>query len=140
MDAIDVATGLAVVVRAQDFTLIYDAGSNDDLETGTSNRALRFLQHVEPSLTTVDHLILSHPHRDHAELMADIIGSYTVRHVWDSGRLHDICGYRLFLEAVERAPAATFINDQPGGVRLEVVVLAIVGALIGLLLARRASE
>ena len=38
LDVVDVGTGLAVLVRGQDFTLVYDAGSNDDTAIGTSNR------------------------------------------------------------------------------------------------------
>jgi hypothetical protein len=32
--------------------------------------------------------------------MPDLRATYTVREVWDSGRVNDICGYRLFLAAV----------------------------------------
>lgn len=49
--------------------------------------------------------MLSHPHRDHVELLPDLFSAYQVRHVWDSGRTHPICGYRAFLEAVIAEPA-----------------------------------
>ena len=67
----DVGTGLAVFVQGNDFSLIYDGGSNDDLRRGASNRFLAFLQSAAPNLATIDHLILSHPHRDHVELFVD---------------------------------------------------------------------
>ena len=35
---VDVATGLAIFVRGKDFSLVYDAGSNDDL-SGTTDGA-----------------------------------------------------------------------------------------------------
>lgn len=108
MDAVDVGTGLAILVRGQDFTLVYDGGSNDDLARGTNNRLLAYLQVVVPTLTTIDHLVLSHPHRDHVELFPDILQTYAVRHVWDSGRLHDICGYRVFLNAVRDEPGVEY--------------------------------
>jgi beta-lactamase superfamily II metal-dependent hydrolase len=110
IDVVDVGTGLAVLVRGPDFTLVYDAGSNDDLGRGADNRMLAFLQLVVPSLSQIDHIVLSHPHRDHVELLPDLVAQYQVRHVWDSGRLNDICGYRAFLTAVRNEPGVQYHN------------------------------
>jgi competence protein ComEC len=110
IDVIDVGTGLAVVVRGPDFTLVYDGGSNDDLARGPGNRMLAYLRAVAPMLTTIDHVILSHPHRDHVELLPDLFGAYEVRQVWDSGRINDICGYRAFLTAVRNESGVQYHN------------------------------
>jgi beta-lactamase superfamily II metal-dependent hydrolase len=91
---VDVAIGLGILVRGADFTLVYDGGSNDDLAREASNRMLAYLRTVAPTLTTIDHVILSHPHRDHVELLPDLFEAYQIRQVWDSGRINDICGYR----------------------------------------------
>ncbi len=99
--AIDLGTGLAIFVEAPDFTLLYDGGSNDDRARGTRNRLLAYLRHARPDLRIIDHLILSHPHRDHVELLPDVFDQYEIRDVWDSGRLHPICGYRAFLTRVQ---------------------------------------
>ena len=104
VDVVDVGTGLGILVRGPDFTLVYDGGSNDDLARGAGNRMLAFLKVAAPALTTIDELILSHPHRDHVELLPDLFAAYQVRQVWDSGRVNDICGYRAFLTAVRDAP------------------------------------
>ena len=69
IDAVDVGTGLGILVRGPDFTLMYDAGSNDDLALGDKNRMLAYIKAVAPALTTINHVILSHPHRDHVQLM-----------------------------------------------------------------------
>jgi beta-lactamase superfamily II metal-dependent hydrolase len=61
-------------------------------------------------MTTIDHLVLSHPHRDHVELLPDLLATYQVRHVWDSGRVNDICGYRAFLTAVRDEPGLEYHN------------------------------
>ena len=90
IDVVDVGTGLAVLVRGPDFALVYDAGSNDDLARGPNNRMLAFMQTAAPTLTTIDHMILSHPHRDHVELLRTSLATYSVRQVWDSGRVNDI--------------------------------------------------
>lgn len=100
MDVVDVGTGLAVLVRGSDFTLVFDGGSNDDLARGSGNRLLAYMKAVAPKLTVIDHLMLSHPHRDHVELLPDLFAAYQVRQVWDSGRLNDICGYRAFITAI----------------------------------------
>ena len=110
IDVVDVGTGLAVLVRGADFTLVYDAGSNDDLARGPGNRMLAYVKDVAPTLTTIDHLILSHPHRDHVELLPDLFGAYQTRQVWDSGRVNDICGYRAFLTAVRDEAGVQYHN------------------------------
>jgi competence protein ComEC len=42
--------------------------------------------------------------------MADLFGAYTVRQVWDSGRLNDVCGYRAFITAIRNQPGAQYHN------------------------------
>ena len=96
--AIDVGTGLAVFVEGSDFSLLYDSGSNDDSARGDRNRVLAYLKAVRPDLAVIDHLILSHPHKDHSELMPDVVASpYQVRNLWNSGALNPICSYRALL-------------------------------------------
>ena len=119
IDVIDVGTGLGVLVRAPDFTLVYDGGSNDDKGIGDCdstpvtnpcNRMLAYIKAVAPALTAIDQLILSHPHRDHVELLPDLFAAYQVRQVWDSGRLWDICGYRAFITAIRNEPGVQYHN------------------------------
>jgi glyoxylase-like metal-dependent hydrolase (beta-lactamase superfamily II) len=69
---------------------------------------LAFIREVAPTLTTIDHVILSHPHTDHVLLLPDLFATYEVRHVWDSGRVNDICGYRAFIEAVRIEPGVAY--------------------------------
>ena len=111
---VDVGTGLALFVEGPDFTLVYDGGSNDDLARGAGNRLIAYLRKVRPDLTSIDHVILSHPHRDHVELLADLIGAYQIRNVWDSGALNPICGYRAFLGAIAARPGVAY-HDAIGG-------------------------
>ena len=66
--AIDVGTGLSIFVRGDDFSLLYDAGSNDDLAKRENNRVLAYLAENFLDLDHIDHVVLSHPHRDHVEL------------------------------------------------------------------------
>jgi competence protein ComEC len=105
---VDVGTGLATFVEGPDFTLVYDGGSNDDLATGSANRLLAYIRRVRPDLQVIDHVILSHPHRDHVELLPDLFDAYQIRNVWDSGRLNDICGYRRLLLKIETEAGVTY--------------------------------
>src|SRR5262249_31957535 len=99
---IDVATGLAVFVWGHDFTLLYDGGSNDDRRTGANNRLVAYLTAIGFATgSTINHLILSHPHRDHVELLADVVDQYTVSNVWDSGAMNDTQGYHCFIRSVK---------------------------------------
>lgn len=70
---IDVGTGLAVFVESKNFALLYDAGSQDDLHDGDENRVLAYIHAVRPDLRRLDHVILSHPHKDHVQLMPDVL-------------------------------------------------------------------
>jgi competence protein ComEC len=112
---VDVGTGLATFVEGPDFTLVYDGGSNDDKATGAANRFLAYIKKVRADLQVIDHLILSHPHQDHVQLLPDLFDAYQVRNVWDSGRVHEICGYRAFLTKIQAEPGITYHDAHPAG-------------------------
>jgi beta-lactamase superfamily II metal-dependent hydrolase len=112
--AIDVGTGLSIFVEGHDFTLLYDAGSNDDFARGPNNRVLAFLHAIRPDLTSIDHVILSHPHKDHSELMPDVLATYRVRNVWNSGALNPICSYRNLLANTSTETGVAY-HDALGG-------------------------
>jgi beta-lactamase superfamily II metal-dependent hydrolase len=115
---IDVGTGLGVLVLGGDFAMLYDGGSNDDRRLDENNRLLAYLRSVAIELEEIDHIILSHPHRDHVELLPDVFAHYQVRRVWDSGRFWDICGYRAFITAVRDEPSVGYHSaTQDFGVR-----------------------
>ena len=114
LHAIDVGTGLSVLVRGSDFVLLFDAGSNDDLATGDGNRVVAYLRTLAPPITRIDDLLLSHPHRDHVELLPDVFARFEVQKVWNSGAYNDICGYRHFLEAVAAEPAVEYHTATQG--------------------------
>ncbi|HEX8261464.1 MAG TPA: MBL fold metallo-hydrolase [Allosphingosinicella sp.] len=121
--AIDVGTGLSIFVEGHDFTLLYDAGSNDDSARGKGkDRVLAYLAKVRPDMTVLDHLVLSHPHKDHVEMMDDVLEFYQVRNVWDSGALNDTCGYRALLEAIIAEPGVVYHNSLGSGGTHDVAV------------------
>lgn len=110
LHVIDVGTGLSIFIEGPGFTMIYDGGSQDDLAMGNENRLLAYIQAVRPDVSTIDHLVLSHPHKDHLELLPDVFRKFSVRHVWDSGAVNKTRGYCRFLKAVEDEPGAQYHN------------------------------
>lgn len=117
LEAIDVGTGLAILVTGPDFTLLYDGGSNDDTALGADNRLVDYLQALHPELRRIDVVVLSHPHRDHVELLGEVVERYEIGSVWDSGRTNPICGYRAFVTAVAARAAIAYHSalTDPGG-------------------------
>lgn len=105
---IDVGTGLSVFVEGKDFALLYDAGSQDDLHDGDENRVVAYIKAVRPDLARIDHLILSHPHKDHLQLMPDVFRRFEVGHVWESGRVNKTDGYCHFLKAAMAEPSVQY--------------------------------
>lgn len=105
---IDVGTGLAVFVEGRDFALLYDAGSQDDLHHGDENRVVAYIKAARPGLTRLDHVILSHPHKDHLQLMPEVFEQFEVKDVWESGRVNKTDGYCHFLKAVMAEPGARY--------------------------------
>lgn len=105
---IDVGTGLAVFVEGRDFALLYDAGSQDDLHNGDENRVVAYIKAARPGLTKLDHVILSHPHKDHLQLMPDVFEQFEVEDVWESGRVNKTDGYCHFLKAAMAEPGARY--------------------------------
>lgn len=105
---VDVGTGLALILEGEDVLLVYDGGSNDDRRTGPNNRLSAYFAARLPGRTVIDHVILSHPHRDHVELLPDLFASHDVRHVWDSGRINCTSGYEAFLAAIAAEPGVSY--------------------------------
>lgn len=110
LHVIDVGTGLATFIEGPGFTMIYDGGSQDDLAMGNENRILAYIQAARPDVSTIDHLVLSHPHKDHLELLPDVFRKFSVRHVWDSGAVNKTRGYCRFLQSVASEPGVQYHN------------------------------
>lgn len=112
---IDVGTELAILVRGADFAMLYDAGTNDREE-----RPLRVAAYLAATLgpsgddtcgepseerKKIDHVVLSHPHLDHASALDLVFHCYDVGDFWDSGRVNDTVFYRELLATVAQTPA-----------------------------------
>ena len=99
--AVDVGTGLGIFVEGPDFTLVYDAGSNDDVATGEKNRFVAYLKAARPGLRSIDHVILSHPHTGHMSLLGDVLSQFDVKEFWDSGVPNAECAYQQIIKIIK---------------------------------------
>jgi beta-lactamase superfamily II metal-dependent hydrolase len=98
---VDVGSGLGVFVDGPDFTLVYDAGSNDDTADGEKNRFVAYLNAVHPQIKTIDHVILGHPHKDHMELLGDVLSRFDVKEFWESGVPNAECRYQQLIKTIK---------------------------------------
>jgi competence protein ComEC len=117
---IDVGTGLAILIQGADFAMLYDAGSNDREEK--PSRVIAYLTAaLGPSgdgdlcgdppggaHQAIDHVVLSHPHFDHASALDIVLHCYEVKQFWDSGRVNDAKFYRELIGAIARAPGLVY--------------------------------
>jgi competence protein ComEC len=118
---IDIGTGLAIFIEGPGFTMLYDGGSQDDLAAGDDNRILAYIDAVHPGLQTLDHLVLSHPHKDHLELLPDVFDRYAIKNVWDSGTVNPTNGYCRFLKKVRSEPGVRYHDAIASGGTHDVV-------------------
>jgi len=117
---IDVGTGLAILIQGADFAMLYDAGSNDKEEK--PSRVIAYLTAAlgpsgkgdlcgdppDLSLHVIDHVVLSHPHFDHASALDVVLHCYKVDQFWDSGRTTETVFYRELVSVISRAPRLTY--------------------------------
>jgi competence protein ComEC len=119
---IDVGTGLAILVRGADFAMLYDAGTNDREE-----KPMRVAAYLAASLgpsgddlcvpdgaprptgrLRIDHVVLSHPHFDHASALDLVLHCYDVTHFWDAGRVVKTVFYRELMDQLARSTVTTY--------------------------------
>ena len=119
---IDVGTGLAVLVRGADFAMLYDGGTNDRGE-----KPLRVVAYLAATLgasgddlcvedgaaaptarVPLNHVVLSHPHLDHASALDLVMHCYDVANFWDSGGINETVFYRELLGAIARSTRTAY--------------------------------
>lgn len=121
---VDVGTGLAILIQGETFNMLFDGGSKDPVEK--PDRLLAYLfgaigpsggpkcvpmgdqWQATASTLKINHLFLSHPHSDHASMLARVLECYEVANVWDSGSLNHTVTHRDFLKAVAAEAGTTY--------------------------------
>jgi competence protein ComEC len=119
---IDVGTGLSILVRGANFSLLYDAGTNDRDEKpmrvaaylaatlGPSGDSLCVPKSAKQPTQRhkIDHVVLSHPHLDHASALDLVVHCYDVTDFWDSGRINDTKFYAELLSGISNSQSTHY--------------------------------
>jgi len=123
---IDVGTGLSILVQGADFTMLFDAGTGDPGEPPI--RVVAYLtaalgpsgdqQCSERGVASktrrrIDHVVLSHPHLDHASALELVLHCFEIGDLWDSGRVNDTVFYREFIRSVSEAIGTRYHTAAP---------------------------
>ena len=92
---LDVGQGDATLIRVAGQTVLVDTG---DIEH--RDKIVAYLK--REGITTIDKVIITHPHADHLGGMPGILENFTVGRIYDSGRTATTALYRQYLSLVNK--------------------------------------
>ena len=120
VSAIDVGQGDSLLVQFPDGeTMLVDAGERE-----AGPKVVRYLE--SQGVTHIERLVATHPHADHIGGMEEVLNTFAVARVWDSGYVHGSRTQEDFYRAVKDQgirfgkPRAGF-HDKLGGVDISVL-------------------
>src|SRR5262249_7311488 len=58
----------------------------------------------------IDHVVLSHPHKDHNSMLADVVHCYDVRNFWDSGDPYSSDVYWKLIQTISSEPNVNYFT------------------------------
>lgn len=90
---LDVGQGLAILVRSEGQTLLYDGGPRS-----ASSYVVSYLQ--EQNVSEIDYLISSHYDEDHVSGLIGCLSAFSVDNVIGADYVHDSSLYSSFMDAV----------------------------------------
>lgn len=96
---LDVGQGDALLVRTKDQTILIDTGDVDERE--------KFLACLKKEgITTIDKMIITHPHADHMGGADVVFKNFTVKEVYDNGQPTTTNLYRTYLKTIKEKSIA----------------------------------
>ena len=101
---LDIGQGDAILIRAAGQTVLVDTGDIEHRE--------KMVEYIKKEgITTIDKVIITHPHADHLGGMPGIIDNFKVGHIYDSGKTGTTSLYHQYLSLVNKKniQKATFI-------------------------------
>lgn len=91
---LDVGQGDALLVRTKEQTILIDTGDVDERE--------KFLACLKKEgITTIDKMIITHPHADHMGGAEVVFKNFTVKEVYDNGQPTTTNLYRTYLKTIK---------------------------------------
>lgn len=95
VQVLDVGQGDAILIRTNEQVALIDTG-----DVPARDKLVRMLK--SQGITTVDKLIITHPHADHIGGAAAVLANFTVRQVYDSGQKTTTNLYRQYLTQISK--------------------------------------
>ena len=92
---LDIGQGDAILIRVAGQTVLIDTGDIEHRE-----KMVAYIK--KEGITTIDKVIITHPHADHLGGMPGILENFTVGHIYDSGKTGTTALYRQYLSAVNK--------------------------------------
>lgn len=92
---LDIGQGDAILIRVAGQTVLVDTG---DIEH--RNKMVAYIK--KEGITTIDKVIITHPHADHLGGMPGILENFKVGQIYDSGRTGTTALYRQYLSLVNK--------------------------------------
>lgn len=92
---LDVGQGDAILIRAKDQIVLVDTGdvpAKDELVKMLKNQGI----------TTIDKLIITHPHADHIGGATAVLQAFTVKQIYDSGQKTTSNLYKQYLTQIQK--------------------------------------
>lgn len=91
---LDIGQGDAILIRAAGQTVLVDTG-----DIGTKDKLAAYIK--KEGITTIDKVIITHPHADHLGGMSSILENFNVNQIYDSGQTTTTALYRKYLSLVQ---------------------------------------
>lgn len=119
VNVIDVGQGDAILIRTPTQVVLVDTG-----DTPARDRLVAYIK--KQGVTTIDVLIMTHPHADHIGGANAVLDAFTVKKIYDSGQTSTSALYRQYLAAIQKKkiPFAVVTAGQDidlGGATLKVL-------------------
>jgi len=92
---LDIGQGDAILIRVAGQTVLVDTGDIEHRE-----QMVAYIK--KEGITTIDKVIITHPHADHLGGMPGILDNFKVGHIYDSGKTSTTALYRQYLSAVNK--------------------------------------
>lgn len=92
---LDSGQGDAILIRAAGQIVLVDTG-----DIGNRDKMVSYIK--KEGITTIDKVIITHPHADHLGGMPGILENFKVRQVYDSGQTGTTALYRQYLSIINK--------------------------------------
>ncbi len=91
---LDIGQGDAILIRTAGQTVLVDTG-----DIGTKDKLVAYIK--KEGITSIDKVIITHPHADHLGGMPGILENFKVNQIYDSGQTTTTALYRKYLSLVQ---------------------------------------